>query len=122
MSRPLGLRQGRDHQRPIEPLLPGRRLVQSQARQALRLGRLKPLPPSLPYQRRQMPRRTLNVLQELQSRDQALLDIREIAAERKRWEQSCLTRRPQRVRNPLRIVFAISAGDLMRYGVSLMNA
>src|SRR5579871_3701680 len=79
-------RQRRDHQCAIEPPLPARRFVQSQSRQAFGLSGLDPPPPSLPDQRGQTLWRALHLLQELQRRNQTLLDVREIAAERKERE------------------------------------
>ena len=49
----------------------------------------------------------LRVLQELQRRDQPLLDVGEIAAERKRRQQAGLAGRFQRAGNPLRKIFAM---------------
>jgi len=58
-----------------------------------------------------MPRRALRVLQELQRRDQPLLDIGKIAAERKLRQQTGFARRLQRACNPLGIILAMNSGN-----------
>src|SRR5215471_18347409 len=50
--------------------------------------------------------------QQLQRRQQALLGVGEIAAERKRWNESLLAGRRERLLDPLRRVVAVFARQL----------
>ncbi len=59
-----------------------------------------------------MQRRTLRRLQHLQRRNQPLLDVGEIAAERERWQQARFARRLQGGLDALRKVFAMGWWDL----------
>src|SRR5437667_9945384 len=75
--------QRRTDQHAIGTFGQGRRLVQPEPRQAGAVGGVRLLPKSLPQHSRQTPWRTCGFLQELQRRNQPLLDLGEIASERK---------------------------------------
>src|SRR5882757_6364579 len=83
-------------QRAIGALRQRGRTVEPEPRQGLAVGGIRWLRHPLPQQSRQFQRRALRLLQQLQGRDQPLLDVGKIAAERERRQQTGLARRLQR--------------------------
>ena len=65
-----------------------------------------------PQQSCEIKRRALRLLQDLQRRDQPLLDLGKIAAERKRRQQAGVPRRLQRGLDPLRHILAMRGRNL----------
>src|ERR1700744_5270601 len=73
----------RAHQRAVNAFGKGRGPIEAKPRQAFPVGHVRTAREALPQQSGQILRRSLRILQPLQSRDQPLLEIREITAERK---------------------------------------
>ncbi len=86
-------RQRRADQRAIGAFRPRRRSVEAEPCQAFMVRGIGDARQTLPQQSGQALRRTLRLLQDLQSRNQPLFGVGEIAAERKRWQQAGLARR-----------------------------
>src|SRR5690242_4220716 len=104
-------RQRCTDQRAIEAFGQCAGAIEAEPREAFRVGGVWRARKTLPQQCRQLRRRALRGLQQLQRRDQPLLDVGKIAAERERRQQPRLARRFQRGRDPLRKILAIRGGN-----------